>query len=106
MNLHLTLTLTLLLSLPMLLIAEQMYIAVSSLNALVIVRFTLTFVTLQSSIRLVILSLTDTLSLKAPIVLLHTIVGKGIPTDSQVNVMLPIPSSMTVSLTSGVMIFG
>ena len=105
MNLHLTVTLTSLLSLPILLLAEQMYSPVSSLDALIIVIFTLTFVTLQSSTRPVTLSLTNTLSLKAPLALLHIMVGKGMPTDSQVNVMF-IPSLMIVSLTSGVMISG
>ena len=66
-----------LLSLPTLLLAEHMYTPVSSLEAFVIVKFTLTLVTFPYSVGTLILSLTDTLSLKVPLVLLHATVGGG-----------------------------
>ena len=68
---------TLLLSLPTLLLAEHLYDPVSSLEAFVIVKFTLTLVTFPYPVGTLTLSLTDTLSLKVPLVLLHTTVGGG-----------------------------
>ena len=62
-------------SLPTLLLAEHMYTPVSSLEAFVIVKFTLTLVTFPYPVGT--LSLTDILSLKVPLVLLHTTVGGG-----------------------------
>ena len=67
----------LLLSLPTLLLAELMYTPVSSLEAFVIVKFTLTLVTFPYPVGTLTLSLTDTLSLKVPLVLFHTTVGGG-----------------------------
>ena len=67
----------LLLSLPTLLLAEHMYTPVSSLEAFVIVKFTLTLVTFPHPVGTLTLSLTDTLSLNVPLVLLHTTVGGG-----------------------------
>ena len=67
-----------LLSLPTLLLAEHMYTPVSSLEAFVIVKFTLTLVTFPYLVGTLILSLTDTLvSLNVPLVLIHTTVGGG-----------------------------
>ena len=63
--------------LPTLLLAEHMYTPVSSLEAFVIVKFTLTLVTFPFPVGTLTLSLTDTLSLKVPLVLLHTTVGGG-----------------------------
>ena len=65
------------LSLPTPLLAEHMYTPVSSLEAFVIVKFTLTLVTFPYPVGTLTLSLTDTLSLKVPLVLLHTTVGGG-----------------------------
>lgn len=95
----------LLLSLPILLLAEHVYSPLSSLDVLVIIKVTLTFVILLIPISPITLLPTDTLSLKAPLVLLHTIFGEGMPIDSQVNVMF-VPSSTVVALFNGVMIFG
>ena len=67
----------LLLSLPTLLLAEHMYTPVSSLEAFVIVKYTLTLVTFPYPVGTLTLSLTDNLSLKVPLVLLHTTVGGG-----------------------------
>ena len=67
----------LLLSLLILLLAEHMYTPVSSLEAIVIVKFTLTLVTFPYPVGILTLSLTDTLSLKVSLVLLHTTVGGG-----------------------------
>ena len=69
--------LTILLSLPILLLAEHVYTPVSSLEAFVIVKFTLTLVTFPFPVGTLTLSLTDTLSLKIPLILLHTTVGGG-----------------------------
>ena len=70
--------LMLLLSLPTLLLAEHMYIPVSSLEAFVIVKFTLTLVTFPYLVGTLILPLTNNLvSLNVPLVLLHTTVGGG-----------------------------
>ena len=69
--------LALLSSLPIVLLAEHMYTPVSSLEAFVIVKFTLTLVTFPYPVGTLTLSLTDALSLKIPLVLLHTIVGGG-----------------------------
>ena len=76
-NLHCTVMLTFLLSLPILLLAEHVYTPVSSLEAFVIVKFTLTLVTFPFPVGTLTLSLTDTLSLKFPLILLHTTVGGG-----------------------------
>ena len=76
-NLHCTVMLTLLLSLPIVLLAEHVYIPVSSLEAFVIVKFTLTLVTFPYPVGTLTLSLTDTLSLKIPLILFHTTVGGG-----------------------------
>ena len=59
------------------LLAEHMYTPVSSLEAFVIVKFTLILVTFPYPVGTLTLSLTDTLSLKVPSVLLHTTVGGG-----------------------------
>ena len=56
-----------------------MYTPVSSLEAFVIVKFALTLVIFPGK-----LSLTDTLSLKVPLVLFHTIVGGGYPIVSHI----------------------
>ena len=69
--------LTLLSSVPISLLTEHMYTPVSSLEAFIIVKFTLTLVTFPYPVETLTLSLTDTLSLKFPLVLLHTIVGGG-----------------------------
>ena len=69
--------LTLLSSLPISLLAEHMYTPVSSLEAFVIVKFTLTLVTFPYPVGTLTLPLTDTLSLKVPLVLLHATVGEG-----------------------------
>ena len=69
--------LTLLLSLPILLLAEHVYTPVSSLEAFVIVKFTLTLVTFPYPVRTLTLSITDTVSLKIPLILFHTTVGEG-----------------------------
>ena len=70
--------LMLLLSLPTLLLAEHMYTPVSSLEAFVIVKFTLTLVTFPYLVGTLILPLTNNLvSLNVPLVLLHTTVGGG-----------------------------
>ena len=80
--------LTLLLSLPILLLAEHVYTPVSSLEAFVIVKFTLTLVTFPYPVGTLTLSLTDTLSLKISLALLHTMVGGGKPIASHVTVVL------------------
>ena len=54
-----------------------MYTPVSSLEAFVIVKFTLTLVTFPYPLRTLTLSLTDTPSLKVPLILFHVIVGGG-----------------------------
>ena len=77
MNSHCTVMLTLLLSLPILLLAEHVYTPVSSLEAFVIIKFTLTLVTFPYPVGTLTLSLTDTLSLKIPLILFHTTVGGG-----------------------------
>ena len=77
MNLHCTVMSTFFSSLPILLLAEQVYTPVSSLRVFVIIKFTLTLVTFPYLVGTLTLSLTDTLSLKVPLVLLHTIVGGG-----------------------------
>ena len=71
--------LTFLLSLPILLLAEHVYTPVSSLEAFVIVKFTLTLVTFPFPVGTLTLSLTDTLLhiLKASLNLLHATVGGG-----------------------------
>ena len=70
--------LMLLLSLPTLLLAEHMYIPVYSLEAFVIVKFTLTLVTFPYLVGTLILPLTNNLVLlNVPLVLLHTTVGGG-----------------------------
>ena len=61
----------------MLLLAEHMYSPVSSLEAFVIVKFTITLVIFPYPVGILTLSLTNTLSLKFPSSLLHTIVGGG-----------------------------
>ena len=66
--------LTLLLSLPIVLLAEHVYTPVSSLEAFVIVKFTLTLVTFPYPVGTLTLSLTDTLSLN---IVFHTTVGGG-----------------------------
>ena len=76
-----------LLSLPTLLLAEHMYTPVSSLEAFVIVKFTLTLVTFSYPVGTLTLSLTDTLSLKFPLVILHT-AGPGYPMASHVIVVV------------------
>ena len=77
----------LLVSLPTLLLAEHMYTPVSSLEAFVIVKFTLTLVIFPYSLEILVLLLTDTLSLKVPLVLLHT-TGPGYPMASHVIVVV------------------
>ena len=62
-------------SLPILLLAKHVYTPVSSLEAFVIAKLTLTLVTFPLPVGTLTLSLTDTLSLKFPSALLHTIVG-------------------------------
>ena len=69
--------LTLLLSLPILLLAEHVYTPVSSLEAFVIVKFTLTLVIFPYPVGILTLSLTDTLSLKLQMIPFHTTVGGG-----------------------------
>ena len=69
--------LTLLLSLPILLLAEHVYTPVSSLEVFVIIKFTLTLVTFPYPVGTLTLSLTDTLSLKIPLIPFHTTVGGG-----------------------------
>ena len=64
-------------SLPTLLLAEHMYTPVSSREAFIIVKLTLTLVTFPHPVGVPVLLLTDTLSLKFPSSLLHTIVGGG-----------------------------
>ena len=76
-NLHCTVMLALLLSLPTLLLAEHVYTPVSFLEAFVIVKFTFTLVTFPYPVGTLKLLLTDTLSLKPPLGLLHTTVGEG-----------------------------
>ena len=66
-----------LLSRPTLLLAEHTYTPASSLETFVIVKFTLTLVTFPSPVGTLTLSLTDTLSLIVPLVLVHTTVGGG-----------------------------
>ena len=66
-----------LLSLPILLLAEHVYTPESSLEAFVIIKFTLTLVTFPYPVGTLTLSLTDTLSLKIPLLLFHTTVGGG-----------------------------
>ena len=61
----------------MLLLAKHMYFPASSLEALVIVRFTLTLVTFPYPVGTLPQSLADTLSLIFSSGLLHTIVGGG-----------------------------
>ena len=87
--------LTLLSSQPISLLAEHMYIPVSSLEVFVIVKFIFTLVTFAFPVGTLILSLTDTLSLKVPLVLLHTSVGGGYPNVSHVIVIV-FPSLITV----------
>ena len=84
-----------------------MYTPLSSLVVPVIVKFTLVLVILLFPIWLiaVLVLLTNALSLKTPLSLLHVIVGEGMPIDSQVNVM-SIPSLITVALSNGVMLGG
>ena len=72
----------------MLLLAEHMYSPVSSLEAVVIVKFTLTIVTFPYPVGTLTLSLIDTLSLKFPSSLLHTTVGGGYPNASHVIVVV------------------
>ena len=69
--------LTLLSSLPISLLAEHKYSPESSLEAFVIVKFTLTLVTFPYPVETLTLSFTNTLSLKFPSSLLHTTVGGG-----------------------------
>ena len=69
--------LTLLLSLPILLLAEHVYTPVSSLEAFVIVKFTLTLVTFPYPVGTLTLSLTDTLPLNIALALFHIIDGGG-----------------------------
>ena len=88
-----------LLSLPTLLLVEHSYNPVSSLLAFVIVKFTLTLVTFPFPVGTPTLSLTDTLSLKVPLVLLHSIVGGGYPIASHVIVVVS-PSVITVVVFS------
>ena len=86
---------TLLLSLPILLLAEHVYTPVSSLEAFVIVKFTLTLVTFPYPVGTLTLSLTDTVSLKIPLILFHITVGRGLPNTSHlIVVVLP---SLTLS---------
>ena len=65
------------LSLPTLLLAEHEYTPVSSLEAFVIVKFTLTLVIFPYPVGMLTLSLTDTLSLKVPVSLVIATVGEG-----------------------------
>ena len=76
-NLHCTVRLKFLLLIPILLLAKHVYTPVSSLEAFVIVKFTLTLVSFPHPVGTLTLSLTDTLSLKIPLVLFHTTVGGG-----------------------------
>ena len=101
MNLHCTVILILLVSLPTLLLAEHMYTPVSSLEAFVIVKFTLTLVIFPYPIGTLTLSPTDTLSIKVPLVLLHTIVGGGYPNASHVIVVVFL--SLTFVLCNGLL---
>ena len=89
--------LTILLSLPILLLAEHVYTPVSSLEAFVIVKFTLTLVTFPFPVRMLTLSLTDTLLLNVPLVLFNITVGGGKPNASHVIVIV-LPSLTIVSL--------
>ena len=75
--LHCIAMLAFLLSLSILLLAEHAYIPVSSLEAFVIVKFTFTLVTFPYPVGALILLLTDTLSLKFPLNLVHSTVGGG-----------------------------
>ena len=76
MNLHWTVMLKFLLSLPILLLPEHVYTPVSSLEAFVIVKFAFTLVTFPYPVG-VLIPLTDTLLLKFPLILFHTTVGGG-----------------------------
>ena len=91
----------LLLSLPTLLLAKHMYTPVSSLEAFVIVKFTLILIAFSYPVGTLTISLTDTLSLKIPLVLLH-IAGPGYPMASHVIVV--IFPSLTIVLFNGLTI--
>ena len=99
LHLHWTVTLTFLSSPPILLLAEHVYTPVSSLEAFVIVKFTLTLVIFPSPIGVLTPSLTDTLSLKIPLIVFHTTVGGGYPTASHVIVVV-FPSLITTVVLS------
>ena len=88
-----------LLSLSILLLAEHVYIPVSSLEAFVIVKFTFTLVTFPYPVGALILPLTDTLSLKFPLNLVHSTVGRGYPSASHMIVV--VSSSLIIILFSG-----
>ena len=94
MSLHCTVILMFLVSIPTLLLAEHMYTPVSSLEAFVIVKFTLTLVTSPYPVGIIILLLIDILSLKVSSVLLHA-TGLGYPMASHVIVVVS-PSLITV----------
>ena len=89
--------LTLMSSVPISLLAEHMYSPVSSLEAFVIIKFTLTLVTFPYPVGALTLLLTNTLSLKLPSSLLHTTVGGGYPNASHV-IAVVFPSLTIVSL--------
>ena len=54
-----------------------MYTPISSIEGFVIIKFTLILVTFPYPVGTLTLSLTDTLSLKVPLVLFHTTIGGG-----------------------------
>ena len=84
-----------------------MYVPVSSLLAFVNVKFTLTLVTFPFPVGTLTLLLTDTLLLKVPPVLLHTIVGGGYPIASHVIVVVsPSVITVVVLLSIGLVMFG
>ena len=92
--------------LPTLLLAEHSYNPVSSLLAFVNVKFTLTLDAFPRPTGVLTLSLTNTLSLKVPLVLLHSIIGGGYPIASHVIVVVS-PSVITVVVFfSGAVILG
>ena len=77
MNLHCTVMLTVLLSLPIKLEPEHVYTPVSSLEAFVIVKPLLTLVIFPSPTSVLIVLFIDTPPLSTPLFLSHITVGGG-----------------------------
>ena len=77
MNLHCTVMLTVLLSLPIKLEPEHVYTPVSSLEAFVIVKALLTLVIFPSPTSVLTVLFIDTPPLSAPLFLFHITVGGG-----------------------------